>query len=58
MNAVHVLYNLAAHPEYFEEIRVEVQEVTCKDSGWQETPYAKLRKLDRLHEGESEVQAS
>jgi cytochrome P450 len=46
MNAVHVLYDLAAHPEYFEEIREEIREVVRKDSGWQKTSYAKIRKLD------------
>ena len=46
MNAVHVLYDMTAHPEYFEEIRQEVREVAREDSGWQKTSYAKLRKLD------------
>ncbi len=46
MNAVHVLYDLAAHPEYIEEIREEIREVAREDSGWQKTSYAKLRKLD------------
>ena len=46
MNTVHVLYDLAAHPEYFEEIREEVREVAREDSGWQKTSYARLRKLD------------
>lgn len=46
MNAVHVLYDLAAHPEYIDEIREEIRHAACDEGGWQKTSYAKLRKLD------------
>ena len=46
MNAVHVLYDLAAHSEDIEKIREEIREVTREDGGWQKISYAKLRMLD------------
>ncbi|KAL8861936.1 MAG: hypothetical protein Q9178_001806 [Gyalolechia marmorata] len=45
MNAVHVLYDLCAHPDCLEEIRQEIREVVCGND-WQKTSYAQLRKLD------------
>ena len=46
MNAVHVLYDLAAHPEYIAELRDEIIEVAHEGGGWQKASYSKLRKLD------------
>ena len=46
MNAVHVLYDLAARPHYFDEIREEIRNVAREDGRWQKSSYAKLRKLD------------
>ena len=33
MNAVHVLYDMAAHPEYIGDIRDEIREVAREDGG-------------------------
>ena len=46
MNAVHVLYDLAAHPQYVEPLRDEIRAVAIEDGGWQKSSYSKLRKLD------------
>ena len=46
MNAVHVLYDLAARPQYFAKIREEIRRVAHEEGGWQKTSYAKLRMLD------------
>ncbi|PYH91567.1 cytochrome P450 [Aspergillus ellipticus CBS 707.79] len=49
MNAVHVLYDLLAHPEYLEPIREEIRDV-IKEVGpwmtWEKPAFSKLRKLD------------
>ena len=49
MNAVHVLYDLVARPEYFEPIRAEIKEIS-KEEGewvkWEKSSFTKLRKLD------------
>jgi ent-kaurene oxidase len=44
MNAVHVLYDLAAHPEFVEPLRDEIR--TVAKEGWDKSAYTKLRKLD------------
>ena len=44
MNAVHVLFDLAARPYYIDAIREEIRNVAA--SGWNKTSYTKLRKLD------------
>ena len=49
MNAVHVLYDLAARPEYLSELRGEIAELVRDDGpwrAWQKPSFAKLRKLD------------
>lgn len=49
MNAVHVLYDLLAHPEYLEPIREEIREVVKEDGpwmAWEKSAFSKLRKLD------------
>ena len=49
MNAVHVLYDLVARPEYFEPIRAEIEEISKKDGEWEKwekSSFTKLRKLD------------
>lgn len=49
MNAVHVLYDLVARPEYFEPIRAEIKEISKKDGEWEKwekSSFIKLRKLD------------
>ncbi|KAJ5722106.1 cytochrome P450 [Penicillium malachiteum] len=49
MNAVHVLYDLLAYPEYLDPIRKEIQDVV-KELGpwmtWEKPAFSKLRKLD------------
>ncbi|TGO78591.1 hypothetical protein BELL_0061g00150 [Botrytis elliptica] len=49
MNAVHVLYDLAAQSEYVEPLRNEILEVIQEDgpwNTWQKTAFSKLKKLD------------
>lgn len=49
MNAVHVLYDLAEHPEYIKEIRQEIEDVIAEDgkwSKWKKASFYKLKKLD------------
>ncbi|PLB51301.1 cytochrome P450 [Aspergillus steynii IBT 23096] len=49
MNAVHVLYDLLAHPEYLDLIRDEIKRVVAEDGPWmqwQKPAFSKLRKLD------------
>ncbi|KAI4250738.1 MAG: hypothetical protein LQ352_005273 [Teloschistes flavicans] len=46
MNVVHVLYDLASHPEYVEPLREEIRDTSNEDGGWQKSSFSKLRKLD------------
>ncbi|KAL8665789.1 MAG: hypothetical protein Q9202_001911 [Teloschistes flavicans] len=46
MNVVHVLYDLASHPEYVEPLRGEIRDTSNEDGGWQKSSFSKLRKLD------------
>lgn len=49
MNAVHVLYDLAALPGYIEELRSEIRDVLAEDGPWMQwtkTSFSKLKKLD------------
>lgn len=49
MNAVHVLYDLVARPEYFEPIRAEIKKISKEDGEWEKwekSSFTKLRKLD------------
>ncbi|KAL2038431.1 hypothetical protein N7G274_008770 [Stereocaulon virgatum] len=49
MNAVHVLYDLVARPEYITPIRDEIREVSKEDGAWmkwEKPSFTKLRKLD------------
>lgn len=49
MNAVHVLYDLAAHPEYLEGLRNEIKQVIQEDGlwmQWKKSSFSKLRLLD------------
>ena len=49
MNAVHVLYDLVARPEYIDPIREEIKGVAAEDGSWtkwQKPSFTKLRKLD------------
>jgi cytochrome P450 len=49
MNAVHILYDLAARPEYFEPLREEIAQLIREDGpwkNWQKPAFSKLRKLD------------
>lgn len=46
MSAAHALYDLCAHPEYFEPLREEALQVLKEDGGWQKTTLNKMRKLD------------
>ncbi|KAJ5720789.1 cytochrome P450 [Penicillium malachiteum] len=49
MNAVHVLYDLLAHPEYLDPIRDEIRAVINEVGpwmSWEKPAFSKLRKLD------------
>lgn len=49
MNAVHVLYDLLAFPEYLEPIRQEIREVVRNEGPWmrwEKSAFSKLRRLD------------
>jgi cytochrome P450 len=49
MNAVHVLYDLAAHPHYVGELRDEIKDVILQDgkwTQWKKASFYKLKKLD------------
>ena len=46
MAVVHVLYDLAARPEYIEPLREEIDLVLKEDDGLQKNTFHKLRKLD------------
>lgn len=46
MSAAHAMYDLCAHPEYFEPLRQEALEVLREDGGWKKTTLNKMRKLD------------
>lgn len=49
MNAVHVLYDLLAYPEYLELIRDEIREVAREEGpwmNWQKATFSKLRRLN------------
>jgi cytochrome P450 len=49
MNAVHVLFDLAAHPQYVQELRDEIQQVLREDGAWRQwtkSSFSKLKKLD------------
>jgi len=46
MSAAHALYDLCAHPQYFEPLREEARQVLAEDGGWQKTTLNKMRKLD------------
>ncbi|KAF7958294.1 hypothetical protein EAE96_001845 [Botrytis aclada] len=49
MNAVHVLYDLAAHPGYIQDLRAEIKQIINTDGPWMEwkkTSFSKLRLLD------------
>lgn len=46
MSAAHTMYDLCAHPEYFEPLRQEALEVLREDGGWKKTTLNKMRKLD------------
>ncbi len=47
MAAVHALYDMCAHPDYIEDLRVEAQEALLTDGGsWQLGTIKKLKKLD------------
>ncbi|MCJ1396653.1 hypothetical protein MMC18_009545 [Xylographa bjoerkii] len=46
MNAVHVIYDLAAHPEYIQALRDEIRQVWEEGGGLKKTYFVKLRRLD------------
>lgn len=49
MNAVHVLYDLAEHPEYVQDPRDEIKQIIAEDgnwSQWKKASFYKLKKLD------------
>ena len=51
MNAVHVLYDLAARPGYFEPLREEIIQIIKEDGPWRKwrkPSFSKLRKLDSI----------
>ncbi|KAF3480659.1 P450 monooxygenase No.2 [Arthroderma uncinatum] len=46
MSTAHSLYDLCAHPEYFDELLQEAYDVVKEDGGWKKTTLNKMRKLD------------
>ncbi|RHZ63614.1 cytochrome P450 [Aspergillus thermomutatus] len=46
MAAAHCFYDLCQHPEYFEPLREEINDVITQDGGWKKTTLNKMRKLD------------
>ncbi|EGD92135.2 hypothetical protein H112_00209 [Trichophyton rubrum D6] len=46
MATSNVMYDLCAHPEYFEPLREEMLSARREDGGWRKTTLTKLRKLD------------
>ncbi|KAI0389232.1 cytochrome P450 monooxygenase [Xylariaceae sp. FL0594] len=46
MAAAHALYDLCAHPQYFEPLREEIIAVLREDGGWKKTTLNKMRKMD------------
>ncbi|GBF67140.1 ent-kaurene oxidase P450 [Trichophyton mentagrophytes] len=46
MASSNVMYDLCAHPEYFEPLREEMLSARREDGGWRKTTLTKLRKLD------------
>lgn len=45
LNFVHAAYNLAAHPEYMEPLREDVQSAISEE-GWTKKGVMRMRKLD------------
>lgn len=48
MQFMHVLFDLAAHPDYLDELRKEIRNTYSEDGGWKKSSYSKLRKMDSL----------
>ncbi|KAK8103057.1 hypothetical protein PG984_016203 [Apiospora sp. TS-2023a] len=46
MATTHAIYDLCAHPEYFQPLREELVAVLRADGGWQRDTLGKLRRLD------------
>ena len=46
MATSHAMYDLCAHPEYFEPLREEILQVLREDGGWDKQTINKLKKLD------------
>jgi cytochrome P450 len=46
MAATHAIYDLCAHPEYFEPLREELISVLLETGGWHKASLTKLRKMD------------
>lgn len=46
MAAAHAMYDLCAHPEYFDPLRAELLSVLKEDGGWHKATLNKLKKLD------------
>ena len=46
MATVHMLYDICAHPEYFEPLREEIQPVILGEDGLDKQSFLKMRKLE------------
>ncbi|KAI0409332.1 cytochrome P450 monooxygenase [Xylaria palmicola] len=46
MAVSHAIYDMCAHPEYFEPLRAELKWALSEDQGWGKTTLGKLKKLD------------
>lgn len=48
LRMVNTLYDLAANPDYFKELQVEIDKELKSEQGWNQTSYSQLRKLDSV----------
>lgn len=46
MAITHAIYDLCEHPEYFQVLREEIDQVLLEDGGWQRETHNKLHKMD------------
>lgn len=48
LTMAQTLYDLCAHPEYFEPLRIELNEALQQEGGWSKSTLNRLRKLDSV----------
>jgi len=55
MALVETLYDLCAHPEYIEDLRLEVRQAVSGVDGWHKAALTKMRKLDSVMKASQRV---